>query len=40
VCTHPLTLRILHVTGLIEVMPPLSSLDEALDRPEAASESL
>ncbi|WAU83600.1 anti-sigma factor antagonist [Streptomyces sp. Qhu-G9] len=40
VCTHPLTLRILHVTGLVEVMPPLSSLDEALDRPEAASESL
>jgi anti-sigma B factor antagonist len=40
VCTHPLTLRILQVTGLDEVMPPLSSMDEALGQPEAASESL
>jgi anti-anti-sigma factor len=39
-CTHPLTLRILHVTGLDGVMPPLSSLDEALERPEAASGTL
>ena len=40
VCTHPLTLRILHMTGLDDVLPPLSSLDEALGQPEAASESL
>ena len=40
VCTHPLTLRILHMTRLDDVLPPLSSLDEALGQPEAASESL
>ncbi|MEV2190325.1 STAS domain-containing protein [Streptomyces phaeochromogenes] len=40
VCTHPLTLRILHVTGLDDVLPPLSSMDEVLGQPEAASESL
>ncbi|MEU9187010.1 anti-sigma factor antagonist [Streptomyces sp. NPDC048484] len=37
VCTHPLTLRILRVTELAALMPPLSSMDEALGRPEAAS---
>ncbi|MCX4903198.1 anti-sigma factor antagonist [Streptomyces sp. NBC_00878] len=40
VCTHPLTLRILRVTELDNVLPPLSSMDEALGQPEAASESL
>ncbi|KAA0943316.1 anti-sigma factor antagonist [Streptomyces apricus] len=38
VCTHPLTLRILRVTELAGLMPPRSSLDEALGRPEAASK--
>ncbi|GHA54095.1 hypothetical protein GCM10010372_62800 [Streptomyces tauricus] len=38
VCTHPLTLRILRVTELAKVMPPLASMDEALGRPETASE--
>ncbi|MGW2856463.1 anti-sigma factor antagonist, partial [Streptomyces sp. NPDC001215] len=28
VCTHPLTLRILHLTRLAEVLPPAASLDE------------
>ncbi|WP_246113968.1 anti-sigma factor antagonist [Streptomyces montanus] len=39
VCAHPLTLRILDVTGLAEVLPPLSTLDEALERSEAVSGS-
>ncbi|WP_328492429.1 anti-sigma factor antagonist [Streptomyces sp. NBC_00414] len=38
VCTHPLTLRILRVTELAAVMPPLSSMDEALGHSETASE--
>ncbi len=37
VCTHPLTLRILRVTELAGLMPPLSSVDEALGDPEAAA---
>jgi anti-anti-sigma factor len=37
ICTHPLTLRILRVTELAGLMPPRSSLDEALGHPEAAS---
>ncbi|MFE9680100.1 STAS domain-containing protein [Streptomyces sp. NPDC002701] len=37
ICTHPLTLRILRVTELAGLMPPLSSMDEALGHPEAAS---
>ncbi|WP_381076796.1 anti-sigma factor antagonist [Streptomyces caeni] len=36
VCTHPLTLRILRITGLAHVLPPWTSLEEALSRPEAA----
>jgi anti-sigma B factor antagonist len=36
VCTHPLTLRILRLTGLAEVLPPSASLEEAIGRPEAA----
>ncbi|MEV0222829.1 anti-sigma factor antagonist [Streptomyces sp. NPDC050704] len=34
VCTHPLTLRILGVTGLDRVMPPLADMEEALGRSE------
>ncbi|MEU6669063.1 anti-sigma factor antagonist [Streptomyces sp. NPDC046727] len=40
VCTHPLTLRVFRVTGLARLLPPLPSLDAALDRSEAASGSL
>ena len=40
VCTHPLTLRIIRVTGLARLLPPLPSLDAALGRPEATSETL
>ncbi|MEW1647369.1 MULTISPECIES: anti-sigma factor antagonist [unclassified Streptomyces] len=37
VCTHPLTLRILRVTGLNRLLPPQPTLDAALEQPEAAS---
>ncbi|WP_232838348.1 anti-sigma factor antagonist [Streptomyces geranii] len=41
VCAHPLTLRVLKVTGLAKVLPPVASLDLALETdlelPEAAS---
>ncbi|MEU5538171.1 anti-sigma factor antagonist [Streptomyces sp. NPDC020362] len=37
VCTHPLTLRVLRVTGLSRLLPPQPSLDAALEQPEAAS---
>ncbi|MFI1356236.1 anti-sigma factor antagonist [Streptomyces sp. NPDC020898] len=40
VCTHPLTLRVLKVTGLARVLPPAASLDAALDQPETASGTL
>ncbi|MFF4345828.1 anti-sigma factor antagonist [Streptomyces sp. NPDC001530] len=40
VCTQPLTLRILRVTGLARLLPPSASLDEALARPEATSGSV
>ena len=40
VCTQPLTLRILKVTGLAHLLPPSTSLDEALGQPEATSGSL
>jgi anti-anti-sigma factor len=40
VCTHPLTLRILKVTGLARLLPPQPTLDEALRRPEATSGSV
>ena len=36
-CTHPLTLRVLKVTGLARLLPPAPSLDAALEQPEAAS---
>ncbi|MFF4035608.1 anti-sigma factor antagonist [Streptomyces sviceus] len=40
VCTHPLTLRVIRVTGLSRLLPPLPSLDAALSLPEATSETL
>lgn len=36
VCTHPLTLRILRITGLAELLPASATLEEALGRAEAA----
>ncbi|MFF3908062.1 anti-sigma factor antagonist [Streptomyces sp. NPDC001848] len=36
VCTHPLTLRILRLTGLAAVLPPAASLEEILGESEAA----
>ncbi|MEU1474716.1 anti-sigma factor antagonist [Streptomyces sp. NPDC001668] len=40
VCTHPLTLRIIRVTGLARLLPPLPSLEAALGQPETTSETL
>ncbi|MEU9451018.1 anti-sigma factor antagonist [Streptomyces sp. NPDC048277] len=40
VCTHPLTLRVLKVTGLSRLLPPLATLDAALGQPEATSGTL
>ncbi|MEV0739425.1 anti-sigma factor antagonist [Streptomyces sp. NPDC050549] len=40
VCTHPLTLRILRVTGLSRLLPPQPTLDAALGQPEATSGTL
>ncbi|MFE4964747.1 anti-sigma factor antagonist [Streptomyces sp. NPDC056660] len=40
VCTHPLTVRVLKVTGLSQLLPPLATLDAALGQPEATSGSL
>lgn len=40
VCTRPLTLRVLKVTGLAHLLPPSASLDEALGQPEATSGTL
>ncbi|MEV5438397.1 anti-sigma factor antagonist [Streptomyces sp. NPDC052682] len=37
VCTHPLTLRVLRITGLARVLPPQPTLEAALALPEAAS---
>ncbi|MFJ8795683.1 anti-sigma factor antagonist [Streptomyces sp. NPDC102462] len=39
VCTHPLTLRVLRVTGLARLLPPRPTLDAALDQPETTSGS-
>ncbi|MHA5047812.1 anti-sigma factor antagonist [Streptomyces sp. SD15] len=39
VCTDPVTLRVLKVTGLAHLLPPSASLDEALGQPEATSGS-
>ncbi|KPI06319.1 MULTISPECIES: anti-sigma factor antagonist [Streptomyces] len=40
VCTRPLTLRVLKVTGLARLLPPSASLDAALGQPEATSGTL
>ncbi|MGW7256689.1 anti-sigma factor antagonist [Streptomyces sp. NPDC054834] len=40
VCTHPLTLRVLKVTGMARLLPPRPTLDEALGQPEATSGTL
>ncbi|MEW1778825.1 anti-sigma factor antagonist [Streptomyces sp. NPDC086777] len=40
VCTHPLTLRVLKVTGLSRLLPPRPTLDAALGQPEATSGTL
>jgi anti-sigma B factor antagonist len=40
VCDHPLTLRIMRVTGLHRLLPPHTTLDAALGQSEAASGSL
>ncbi|WP_309059129.1 anti-sigma factor antagonist [Streptomyces sp.] len=37
VCAHPLTLRMLRITGLARLLPPHPTLDAALERPGAAS---
>ncbi|MFE4669881.1 anti-sigma factor antagonist [Streptomyces sp. NPDC056716] len=40
VCVHPLTLRVLRVTGLSRLLPPRPTLEAALERPGAASGSI
>ncbi|MFF9134816.1 anti-sigma factor antagonist [Streptomyces sp. NPDC014806] len=40
VCTHPLTLRVLRVTGLARLLPPRPTREAALGRPGATSGSL
>ncbi|MBT2416807.1 anti-sigma factor antagonist [Streptomyces sp. ISL-22] len=40
VCVHPLTLRILRITGLSRLLPPHPTLDAALGQPEATSGTL
>ncbi|GAB2886251.1 anti-sigma factor antagonist [Streptomyces deserti] len=40
VCTHPLTLRVLRITGLARLLPPQPTLDAALALPEATSGSV
>lgn len=40
VCTHPLTLRVLRITGLARLLPPHPTLDAALNQPEATSGTL
>jgi anti-anti-sigma factor len=35
VCAHPLTLRVLRITGLSRILPPQPTLDAALEQPEA-----
>jgi anti-sigma B factor antagonist len=40
VCDHPLTLRIMRVTGLHRLLPPHPTLDAALGQSEATSGSL
>ncbi|MFJ7073952.1 anti-sigma factor antagonist [Streptomyces sp. NPDC098781] len=40
VCTHPLTLRVLRITGLSRLLPPHPTPDAALGQPEATSGTL
>jgi anti-anti-sigma factor len=40
VCAHPLTLRVLRITGLARLLPPQPTLDAALNQPEATSGSV
>jgi anti-anti-sigma factor len=40
VCTHPLTLRVLRITGLSRLLPPHPTPDAALNQPEATSGTL
>ncbi|WP_033308589.1 anti-sigma factor antagonist [Streptomyces iakyrus] len=37
VCAHPLTLRVLRITGLSRILPPQPTLDAALEQPEPTS---
>ncbi|MFC8143389.1 anti-sigma factor antagonist [Streptomyces paradoxus] len=37
VCAHPLTLRVLRITGMSRILPPQPTLDAALAQPEATS---
>ncbi|MDT3726420.1 STAS domain-containing protein [Streptomyces sp. DSM 41972] len=37
VCVHPLTLRMLRITGLTRLLPPWSTLDSALTAPRSRS---
>ncbi|MFD8521339.1 anti-sigma factor antagonist [Streptomyces capillispiralis] len=37
VCAHPMTLRMLRITGLSRLLPPWPTLDAALDQPESTS---
>ncbi|MER5835228.1 anti-sigma factor antagonist [Streptomyces sp. NPDC002130] len=37
VCAHPLTLRVLRITGMSRLLPPQPTLDAALEQPEATS---
>jgi anti-anti-sigma factor len=36
VCSHPLTLRVLRITGLARLLPPRATLDEVMGGPEPA----
>ncbi|WP_406431767.1 anti-sigma factor antagonist [Streptomyces sp. NBC_00631] len=40
VCAHPLTLRVLKVTGLSRLLPPQATLEAALGQPESTSGTL
>ncbi|MEU3888825.1 anti-sigma factor antagonist [Streptomyces sp. NPDC029041] len=37
VCAHPLTLRVLRITGLSRLLPPQPTLEAALEQPEPTS---
>ena len=40
VCAHPLTLRVLRITGLSRLLPPRPTLEDVLGRPGATSGSV